>query len=73
VAWLKQEWKNVLAPRGAGVPLNGFTWYALTDTIGRERGLRTHDDQVHEGRAVCRVGPAMPSRQVRTTAHCSSG
>jgi beta-glucosidase/6-phospho-beta-glucosidase/beta-galactosidase len=66
VAWLKQQWEDVLALRGAGIPVKGFTWYSLTDTIGWEHGLRIDDNRVHE------VGLCNLAREVRAVGECYS-
>ena len=64
MAWLKQQWEDVLALCGAGIPVKGFTWYSLTDTIGWEHGLRIDDNRVHE------VGLCNLAREVRAVGEC---
>jgi beta-glucosidase len=59
VAWLEEQWDEVLALRGAGIPVTGFTWSSLTDTIGWENGLPLDDNAVHE------VGLCDLNREVR--------
>jgi hypothetical protein len=46
-AWMHEQWEEVLALRGAGIPVHGFTWSSLTDTIGWEHGQRLDDNVVH--------------------------
>ncbi len=33
VPWLNEQWKQVMALRTVGVPINGFTWLPLTDHV----------------------------------------
>jgi beta-glucosidase/6-phospho-beta-glucosidase/beta-galactosidase len=33
VPWLREQWKQVMALRTVGVPVNGFTWMPLTDRV----------------------------------------
>ncbi len=32
-AWLWKQWANIIAMRGDGVPVLGFTWYSLIDQV----------------------------------------
>ena len=47
VPWLREQWKQVLALRSVGVPVNGFTWLPLTDGVETTRsasGTRSAPD-----------------------------
>lgn len=57
--WLREQWEEVLALRTAGIPVHGFTWSSLTDTIGWEHGSRLDDNDVH------RVGLCDLNREVK--------
>lgn len=59
VAWLEEQWAEVLALRAAGIPVNGFTWVSLTDAIGWEHGLPIGDNTVYK------VGLCDLNREVR--------
>lgn len=40
VEWLHEQWNEVLLLRATGVPVHGFTWYGLTDSVDWARLLR---------------------------------
>jgi beta-glucosidase/6-phospho-beta-glucosidase/beta-galactosidase len=40
LAWLEEQWGDALLLRASGVPVRGFTWYALTDTVDWQHLLR---------------------------------
>jgi beta-glucosidase/6-phospho-beta-glucosidase/beta-galactosidase len=64
VEWLHESWNEVLLLRTANVPVYGFTWYGLTDSVDWDHLLR--DDRGHAdpvgltdlSRSVRRVGTA---------------
>jgi beta-glucosidase len=64
IAWLHETWNETLLLRAAGVPVLGFTWYGLTDSVDWDRLLREdrdHHDPVgltDLSRNVRRVGTA---------------
>ena len=47
VAWLDEQWRDVVALRAAGVPVRGFTWYSLTDQIDWQHALREERNDLH--------------------------
>jgi beta-glucosidase len=47
LAWLKEQWEDVLALRNDGVPMTGFTWYSLTDQIDWQYALREERNHLH--------------------------
>lgn len=47
VAWLEDQWRELLALRGSGIPVHGFTWYSLTDQVDWQHGLRVERNEVH--------------------------
>ena len=47
VAWLDEQWSDVVALRAAGVPITGFTWYSLTDQIDWQHLLRWSRNDLH--------------------------
>jgi beta-glucosidase len=59
VAWLDQQWADILALRSAGIPVMGFTWYSLTDQIDWQHALRVERNDLH------RVGMFDLKRQIR--------
>jgi beta-glucosidase len=64
VEWLNEMWSEALVLRTAGVPVYGFTWYGLTDSVDWDHLLREdrgHADPVgltDLSRNVRRVGTA---------------
>ena len=40
VEWLTEQWSEVLLLRATGVPVYGFTWYGLTDSVDWRHLLR---------------------------------
>jgi beta-glucosidase len=64
VEWLHETWSEALLLRTGGVPLYGFTWYGLTDSVDWDHLLREdrgHADPVgltDLSRNVRRVGAA---------------
>lgn len=46
VDWLHEQWDDVVALRGAGIPVMGFTWYSLTDQIDWQYALRVERNEV---------------------------
>jgi hypothetical protein len=59
LAWLKEQWEDVLALRNAGIPMTGFTWYSLTDQIDWQHALRVERNDLHA------VGLYDLNRQIR--------
>ncbi len=59
VAWLNEMWSEMLLLRSGGVPMYGFTWYGLTDSVDWDRLLR--DDRGHAEP----VGPTDLGRNLR--------
>jgi beta-glucosidase len=59
VDWLNEQWGEVLALCALGIPVTGFTWSSLTDTIGWENGLPIDDNVVYE------VGLCDLNREIR--------
>jgi beta-glucosidase/6-phospho-beta-glucosidase/beta-galactosidase len=49
VAWLDEQWRDVVELRAAGVPVRGFTWYSLTDQIDWQHALREEHNDLHPG------------------------
>jgi beta-glucosidase/6-phospho-beta-glucosidase/beta-galactosidase len=47
VEWLEHQWSDIVALRGAGVPMTGFTWYSLTDQIDWQHALRVERNDLH--------------------------
>ena len=47
VDWLASQWDDIVALRGAGIPVMGFTWFSLTDQIDWQHGLRVERNDVH--------------------------
>ncbi len=47
VAWLDEQWSDILHLRGKGIPVRGFTWYSLTDQIDWQYGLREERNHLH--------------------------
>ncbi len=47
VDWLRSQWRDVVALKALGIPVNGFTWYSLTDQIDWQHALRIERDDVH--------------------------
>ena len=47
VAWLDEQWRDVVELRAAGVPVRGFTWYSLTDQIDWQHALREEHNDLH--------------------------
>ncbi len=47
-AWLWKQWANVLALRGEGVPVLGFTWYSLIDQIDWDTQLAERNGRVNQ-------------------------
>jgi beta-glucosidase/6-phospho-beta-glucosidase/beta-galactosidase len=46
LAWLQEQWGEALLLRASGVPVRGFTWYALTDTVDWQHVLRQNRGDV---------------------------
>lgn len=46
-SWLAEQWGDVIALLGSGVPVHGFTWYSLTDQIDWQYALRVELNHVH--------------------------
>jgi beta-glucosidase/6-phospho-beta-glucosidase/beta-galactosidase len=40
LAWLQEQWSEALLLRASAIPVRGFTWYALTDTVDWQHILR---------------------------------
>ncbi|MFL5551847.1 MAG: family 1 glycosylhydrolase [Gemmatimonadaceae bacterium] len=47
VDWLADQWEDIMALRGAGIPVMGFTWFSLTDQIDWQHGLRVERNDVY--------------------------
>jgi beta-glucosidase/6-phospho-beta-glucosidase/beta-galactosidase len=47
VEWLDEQWNDILALRASGVPVEGFTWYSLTDQIDWQHALRVERNDLH--------------------------
>jgi len=47
VAWLDDQWNDILHLRAQGIPVRGFTWYSLTDQIDWQYGLREERNHLH--------------------------
>ncbi|MFL5553709.1 MAG: glycoside hydrolase family 1 protein, partial [Gemmatimonadaceae bacterium] len=47
VDWLAGQWEDIMALRGAGIPVMGFTWFSLTDQIDWQHGLRVERNDVY--------------------------
>jgi len=47
VAWMDEQWSDVVALRAAGVPITGFTWYSLTDQLDWQHLLRWQRNDLH--------------------------
>jgi beta-glucosidase/6-phospho-beta-glucosidase/beta-galactosidase len=47
VAWLDEQWSDILHLRADGVPVMGFTWYSLTDQIDWQHALRVERNDLH--------------------------
>jgi beta-glucosidase len=47
VAWLDEQWRDVMQLRASGVPVRGFTWYSLTDQIDWQHALRVERNDLH--------------------------
>jgi beta-glucosidase/6-phospho-beta-glucosidase/beta-galactosidase len=45
--WLAQQWSDVSSLQRAGIPVNGFTWYSLTDQIDWQYALRFRRNETH--------------------------
>ena len=64
VEWLDEQWRETQLLDRAGVPVNGFTWYPLTDVVDWRHALRIERNDVDPiglcdlGRAVRPVGRA---------------
>jgi beta-glucosidase len=64
VEWLNEQWSEVLLLRATGVPVHGFSWYGLTDSVDWQHLLREdrgHVDAVgltSLDRTIRRVGTA---------------
>jgi len=47
VSWMEEQWSDILQLRASGVPVNGFTWYSLTDQIDWQYALRVERNHLH--------------------------
>ncbi len=47
VQWLGKEWANVHKLKQDGVPIQGFTWYSLTDQVDWDSALRENKGNVN--------------------------
>ena len=47
VSWLDNQWNDIVALRGSGVPVMGFTWFSLTDQIDWQHALRVERNDLH--------------------------
>lgn len=47
-AWLWKQWANIVAMRGDGVPVLGFTWYSLIDQVDWDIALSELRGRVNE-------------------------
>lgn len=47
VEWLWKQWANVLRVRDDGIPIVGFTWFALTDQMDWDCALREDNGRVN--------------------------
>ncbi|HEX2722746.1 MAG TPA: family 1 glycosylhydrolase [Gemmatimonadaceae bacterium] len=47
VDWLTSQWNDVLALRSSGIPIQGFTWYSLTDQIDWQHALKFERNDLH--------------------------
>ena len=45
--WLAAQWREIERLRAWGVPVQGFTWFSLTDQIDWQLALREERDEVH--------------------------
>jgi beta-glucosidase len=63
VAWLDEQWHDILQLRAAGIPVRGFTWYSLTDQIDWQHALRVERNDLHA------VGLYDLNRVARPVAH----
>ena len=63
VPWLADQWADIVALRAAGIPVQGFTWYSLTDQIDWQHGLRVERNDLHP------VGLYDLNRKIRSVGH----
>ncbi|MBC7896245.1 MAG: family 1 glycosylhydrolase [Cytophagaceae bacterium] len=47
-AWLWKQWANIIAMRGEGVPVLGFTWYSLVDQVDWDIALSEKRGRINE-------------------------
>jgi len=47
VDWLRNQWADVSALRASGIPVQGFTWYSLTDQVDWQHALRVERNDVY--------------------------
>jgi beta-glucosidase len=47
VAWLEEQWGDVMSLIASGIPVRGFTWYSLTDQIDWQHALRHEHNDLH--------------------------
>ena len=47
VSWLDEQWSDVMQLRASGIPVQGFTWYSLTDQIDWQHALRVERNDLH--------------------------
>ena len=44
--WLDEQWREIQLLDRAGVPVNGFTWYPLTDVVDWRYALRIERNDI---------------------------
>jgi beta-glucosidase/6-phospho-beta-glucosidase/beta-galactosidase len=47
VDWLRKQWATMVRLRWDGVPIQGFTWYSLTDQVDWDTALREDNGRVN--------------------------
>ena len=79
VAWLHEQWAEVLLLRATGVPVHGFTWYGLTDSVEwasllrEDRGRPDPVGLFSLERSIRRVGTAYASLIARAGSAVAAG
>jgi len=63
VAWLDEQWRDIVHLRSIGIPVRGFTWYSLTDQVDWQHALREERNDLHP------VGLFDLDRRPRAVAH----
>jgi beta-glucosidase/6-phospho-beta-glucosidase/beta-galactosidase len=79
VEWLAEQWSEVLLLRTTGVPVYGFTWYGVTDSVDWQHLLREDRGDTDPiglialDRSVRRVGTAYGELIARWRVATASG